>query len=703
MGDLLLTIKDVTTRQIIEGQGAHFVWRGLAMPIDIFMEGVVRYGKKVEYVLPIIAPDNRYVLLEDAVYATDRVVVDRTVSWIDVGGYVTVNKRELHRVEDVSDNTIILATTLLADHPDGTYVFHYSDPIQVEGIYAAGRTVINVDVTYFLVRGDVICISASATQDISFVEYVVTDLFYVGMANGLHQYQVVLDKPTHRALANSEIIQLRAYPAYVSPILGIPQVGTAQIPIVGPYLVDWYSEPFINQLDVTEYQTLQRFNDARLAIGPPVAIEKNHQVLSVPIRSDQFMWWTRVCGSIKYDDTIHKLIAIPNVDGYWWLKHDCRPYVDVPAVAAKGLIITVAKASLANNDQFRIPDDEDARIFEYKVDGTYVATPTAVATATITINAFPAGWPNNNDTFTLDDGFGTVVTFEFKQTVAFLPADPTYRTVDVTTALNPTDVAIAMEQAINAVGTIGITAVNLGGVLTLSNTTISQNGNTTILTSPAVPAWGAVVSFAGGTDDVETIDVSAVVTSLEVAQLTAAAINRSDLHVKTIYPTVAGSVVIISTVLGPEGNGVITESVLNPGFIVQGMSGGFGGTAWNFQITSEYDALLRVRLYPNAWQDYNLVAGVASTISVTLAPTDDPIERFDILLKSTAGSEIQMGDWNIRGARVSALQHSYVAHVMGDYNFASSGLMVKPLFHSLEDLRVRYDNGDVFDAGGVRF
>jgi len=211
MGGLLHTIKDVVTRQMIEGMAGHFVWRGIAVPIDPFLQGVIRYGKKIGFELPIIAPDNQFLLVEDAVYATDRVEVDRKVDWVDVGGYVTINHRELHRVSDVSDSTIVLTTTLLADHLAKTKVFHYSNPVQVEGAYVATQTIINVDVTYFLVRGDVICVSATATQDISFVEYAVTDLWYVGESGGLNQYQVVLNKPLHRSLTDGEVIQNEVY------------------------------------------------------------------------------------------------------------------------------------------------------------------------------------------------------------------------------------------------------------------------------------------------------------------------------------------------------------------------------------------------------------------------------------------------------------------------------------------------------------
>ncbi len=698
-GDLLKTLKTAVQKQMVEGQGAHIIMRGLAIPIDPYAEGAVRTGKKIGYQLPLIAPDNQYSLVEEAIFATDRIELDRVPDWVLAGGYMTIGQRELHLVEDVSDTTVIFASTLLADHPVGTAVYHYSTPLISEGTYAAGQTIINVDTPYFMVRGDVVGISPSVDLDISFVEYTVQTLQYVGVGpNNLHQYQVTLDRPIHRDIADGDIIQLRAYPAYVSSILPVPQPGAADLPVVGPFLIDWLSAPFINDLDVEEHQTIQQYNDSRLPIGAPFEIQKNHQVLHTSIRADQFLWWDLIYGRMRYDDDANRLVAIPDDEGYWNIQYICVPTIDVPFTAASGIIITVPVAQLINNDSFRLQDDQDGVTFEYQVDGTYVKTTEVQAVGIITVD--PVILPIDNETFVLDDGFGTSVTFEFKRTAGFILTDPTYRVVDVTTAVLDTDVAIEMEQAINAIVALQMQSNNVGPVLTITNDNISQNGNTAIVVTSA--ALTITQQFTGGTDAVETIDVSTVTTALEVAQQTAAAVNRTVLHMEAEYPLLAPSTQLLSTVDGLDGNHAIVESVLDPAFLVQGMSGGSGGTTWNLQVQPAQDILLRIRLYPNDYQDYTLLAGSTTTIAISLDPADEPVERIELLIKGTPDTEILIGDWGIRGAKVSALKHTYVAHVMGERNFASSGLMIKPLFHSKEDLVVRYDSGATFDSGGVR-
>ncbi|KKN49131.1 hypothetical protein LCGC14_0645790 [marine sediment metagenome] len=696
-GDLLKTFKTALQKQMVEGMGAHVAFRGLTIPIDPFLEGSVRTGRKIEFTLPLIAPDNKFALTEDAVFDTDRIEIDRTPDWVLSGGYMTIGQRELHLVEDVSDTTVIFASRLLADHPVNTPVYHHSNPIVVEGAYAAGQTTINVDVPYFLVRGDMIGVSPSLELDISFVEYRVTDLRFVGIgSNGLQQYQVVLHRALHRALTDGEVIQLRAYPAYVSPILPIPQPDAADLPVVGPFLVDWLSAPFLNDMNVEEHMTLQQYNDARLPIGSPFEIQKNHQILYTPIRADQFLWWDLIHGRMKYDGAANRLVAIPDDEGYWNIQYTCVPVMDVPFTTAKGLIVTVPVAQLLNNDSFRLVDDVEGVTFEYQVDGTYVKTTEVQAEGILTVT----GIPTDNETFVLDDGFDTVITFEFKRTAGFTVTTSTNRIVDITTASLNTDVAIEMEQAINAIAALQITSDNVGAVLTMTNDNISLNGNTTIVESSA----GLTITqqFIGGTDRVITIDVSAVTTALETAQQTAAGINRAELNLTAEYPTIANATRVLSTVDGTGGNNPITESVVDAGFVVQGMSGGAGGTTWNMQVVPDQDILLRIRLYPNDYQDYTLLGGSTTTIAITLEPADEPVERIELLINGTTDTEIRIGDWGIRGAKVAALRHTYVAHVQGERNYACTGLMVKPLFHSKEDLRVNFDSGANFNSGGVR-
>lgn len=705
---ILKRIKDVANRQMAQGSQAAFYPRGLSLPIDVFTTGKIRFGRKIGFPFPIVAPDNRFTLDEDAIFGITQIEIDRDADWIDVDSFISVGERELHRVVDVVDTTIILSTPLLADHLEGQFVFHHSNPIEAEGAYLAGQEVIVVDSRWFIVRGDIIAISPTDDQIIegfidtevqSFREYRVEDLVFVSLIGGIYQFQLTLDKPIHRDLDDAEEIQLRAYPAYQSKILGIPTSTNPQRRVSGPFLIDWMSGPFVTDLNVEETQTIQRYTKARTPIGVPLIIEKNHQILQSPIRADQFLFWDKVEGGVNYNDFLGRFIAVLDEDGGWWLKHTPAPPISVPATNAGGTISTPAASAFLDNEAFILDDSEDAIRFEYKVTVGYVATVEAAATGSITVTT-PPPFPADNDFFTLDDGFGNVVTFEFERTGSFSLSDTDNYPVDITASANVTDVVIAMVNAINAVTFLKITAVNASPTVTLTHQVVSQRGNQPVVLDTTLTGLGwTATGMGGGTDDVETIDISGVTTALAVAQLTAAAINRQRLKIIADFPTAFASFRIRNSIPGTAGNIPIVETVLDPGFVVTGMSGGSGGARWHFEMTPDQDCLVRVRLFPNDFQDFSLTSGVAATIVVDLAPTDQAVERIDLVINGTGTGEVLMGDWNINGIRVGAFQHEYVARVQGEHNYASTTLMVKQLFQSLDDLKLKKDINHRYDAG----
>jgi hypothetical protein len=701
---LISTAQQAVTRQMIEGTNGLLIPRGLAYPLDPFLLGTVRHGRKLGFEYAMLVPDNRWRLAEDAVYLTDRFILDDIPQWLRPGDYISIGLREMHRVVDISDETVMLATRIMADHDAGTYVYHYSSMAEVEGAYQVGQTNINVDlpVGWFCVPGDVISILYAAGDLFpSFVHYNVVTASLVGSTSATSQWFLTLDQGLHRALADAEEIQLRAYPAYQSRALKVPQAGVALVGVVGPYLLDWTSVPFLDGPEVYEHQTVQYLDDTLVPVESPFMIQKNAAVMDAPIRADQFFFWDLVAGDLNYDDTLGRVLGSRDAAGWWWIKSTMAPAMEIPVVAAAGMIITVAPASLVDNDYFLLTDDLDTQRIEYQVTAGYVATAETPATGAITVGAIPV----DNDTLVVDNGLGTVVIFEFQATGAFISANATYRIIDVQAAALPTDVAVAIETAVMAVrAVLGISAVNVGPVVNLTHDTVTTRANVPLAITGA---WlGApLAGMTGGSHAVETVDVSSalITTAIQVAALTAAAVNRSGLHITAHATATAPSIALVSTVPGPAGNQPIQEFVLAPGFLVSGMSGGFGGRSWSFTIKSESAALLRVRFYPNAWQDFNLVAAVDTPVAVQLLATDQPVERIDILVASVPpavpGGEIQMTDWGVSHARIRALRHTYVAHVQGGRTFACTGMWAKPVWRSLDDLKLPMNGTGALNSG----
>jgi hypothetical protein len=699
---ILKTIADITNRQLYEGVQGTIIPRGLAYPLDTYMKGEVRFGRKIGFVLPLLVPDNRFVLDEDALYQVDRIVIDREAEWIEPGGYISIGEREIHEVEDVIEEDVILTTRLLADHPAGQFVYHYSNPIEVEGAYSKGQTVINVDTPWFLVRGDVIAIATNPDLVLAFTEFSVVDLNLTGVVDDIYQYQITLDGPIQRDLVDEEVIQLRAFCSYKSITLTVPTHGSALRRIVGPFLLDWASAPFVNNLPFGETMTVQPMAINRVPLGPPLSFEKNSTLLNVPIRADQFMFWDRVKGRINYDNGQNRFVMMPDENGEWRLKYTAIPNIVVPSYFARGSISAVEPSLLNNNEQVIIGDSIDQKILEFQVNGAYVPTPESVASGTFTVGDIPA----DNEWFHLDDGFGNDYFFEFFRTGAYVPT-PGYVTVDVQASALITDVVIACVEAIDSIGILKIDASNVSPLVGLVHQEISARGNQFIGLHPQllIDGW-STTDMTGGTDEVLTIDLVGKTTALEVAQLLAAAINTSGLQLEAEFPAFFAAFWINALIPGAAPNIPIVETVANPGFVTTGMSGGGGGAQWNFGVEPFQDGLFRIRMYPNDWQDYQLTAGVPQTIVVQIQPTDEPVERIDLLFAgdnpSDYAEEIWMSDWNIRGARIGAIQYDYVMRVTGEHNFGSTGLWAKQLFQSFDDVRLQLDTGSEFDHGYLK-
>jgi len=701
-------------RQFYEGVNAHIIPRGASYPIDIFGKGTMRYGQKVEFILPLFVPENRFRLSDDAIYQMDRLQLNRDPTWIDAGGYVYIGARELHEVSDVIDNVVILDSLLLADHPAGQAVYHYSNPIKTEGNYSAGATTIVVDATTFIVRGDHVAISSRPTITLSFQEYRVNDYRLVSIVNGIYQYQVTLDRGIHRSLDDEEIIQLRAFMAYKSTVLPLPVNDSFMRQIRGPFLLDWLSAPFIRKTEILETQTIQRYSASRAEIGPPLETGKNQVILDLSIQSNQFLFWERVLGDVNYDGTLKRLLIYFNDDGKFWLKHTANPPWEIPVTYASGGFVAGDPASILNNDWFRIDDSETAMLFEYKISSAYVPTPSAAATGWI----LPTNAPSvvNNDWFSLNDGFGKEIFFEYRKDASTFVQTAGYVTIDVTSAVFPVDLAVPTEAAINNVAAFKITANRIGALINLTNTSISIHGNQPLVMSGTLQTIGwlasnqvgfipaATYSMTGGTDAVETIDVEAATTDVEVAVLTAAAINRALLKVRANYPGIFNSFALSSSVKGPAGNIPITYSIVSPQFVIQGMSGGSGGMRWNFDILADQEVTLRIRFFPNDWlPDQTITASTLTTVTAQLNATDETVERIDLLFKGNNPiGEIQMGDWNISTPLVSAISYEYVTQMTGDYTYGATGLWVKPIFPRLRDIAFVCGVDDTLDTGRIR-
>jgi hypothetical protein len=697
---MLRLLADVLNRQLYSGTQACIVPHGSSLPLDPFALGKVRFGRKLEAVLPLLVAENLFHLDVDAMYQVDRITLDRMSVWLEPGGFVYIGKRELHEIEDISDSTLILKTLLLADHLAGQVVYHYSNPVQVEGNYVQGSEYLNLDTTYFLIRGDVIAIPIIVGDSIlSFQEYKIKEATLTSTLNGVNQYFVLLDGGIFRDLSDNETVQLRAFLGYQSKIVNLPVQTEALRRLVGPYLLDWVSAPFLNNIELLETQTIQRYDISRQPIGGPETIGKNHLMVENQIEANQFLFWDLVEGRINYDASLDRVL-LQQASGHCRLKYNFAPSLPVPVAYASGSFVVPAPSALFNNEWFRIFDGADATRFEYKVTSAYVVTPSAAATGSITVTSVP----NNNDGFVLADGFGTVQRFEFMQDASTFTLSPWAQQIDVTLSVFPVDVTAKMVEAISK-SLIKLAPLRVGTSVQLTHSIISQNGNQPIVLDASLlfVGWSST-GMSGGTDRVETIDLVGKTTDNDTAILTSSVINKATLQVRSDYPGTYNSFKVFSNLPGVAGNQLITKSIVSPLFLLTGMSGGGGGLKWNFTLLPDQEVKVRIRLFPNDWLPLvTLPAAVTSSVLVELKATDQAAARIDFLISAPATStEIQMSGWSSTSQKVAALSYDYVAQMYGDYTFGSTGLWAKPLMFSLDDVRMHLNRNNELDAAWVR-
>lgn len=697
---LLHTVSDVLNRQLYLGVQACLVPHGLSIPLDPFALGQVKFGRKLESVLPLLVAENLFHLNEDVGFQVDRITLDRMSSWLEPGGYIYIGRRELHEIEDISDSTLILSTRLLADHLAGEVVYHYSSPVQVEGNYVQGSEYLSVDTKYFLIRGDVIAIPVIVADTVlSFQEYTIKESTLSSTINGVNQYFVLLDRGIFRDLDDNETVQLRAYLGYKSKVLNLPVQIEAMRRLVGPYLLDWLSAPFVNDTEMVETQTIQRYDIARNPVGPPETITKNHLMLENIIEANQILFWDMVEGRINYDATLDRVL-IRQVNGRWRIKYNFAPKLPVPFSYAAGSFVVPAPTSLVNNEWFRIYDGEDATRFEYRITSAYVATSSAAATGSITVTSIP----NNNEGFVLNDGFGVAQRFEFMQDASTFILSPGVIPIDVTLAVFPVDVTAKMVDAIER-STIQIYPLRVTASVQLTHKVISLNGNQPIVLDAALTGAGwTSIGMVGGTDRVETIDLVGKTTSNETAIYTSSVINKATLKVRADNPGAYNSFRVFSTLKGSAGNQPITKGIASPLFLLTGMSGGGGGFKWTFSMLPDQEIKVRVRLFPNDWLPVvTLPASVSSPVSVQLNATDQDVERIDLLVQAPdTSTEIQMSGWSAALPTVSAISFDYVAQMYGDYTFGATGLWAKPMMFSFDDIRMHLDRNNELDSAWVR-
>ncbi len=110
-------------------------------------------------------------------------------------------------------------------------------------------------------------------------------------------------------------------------------------------------------------------------------------------------------------------------------------------------------------------------------------------------------------------------------------------------------------------------------------------------------------------------------------------------------------------------------------------------------------------------QTFTLGAAGSSNILTVRVETDEPIDQIHLTVRrpddSAGPFTLEVGDWQQRGRTCGAIRYTLLTGADIDYDWASSGLLLKSMWPTLEILRARLDGSGIFarhlDNGRILF
>jgi hypothetical protein len=126
------------------------------------------------------------------------------------------------------------------------------------------------------------------------------------------------------------------------------------------------------------------------------------------------------------------------------------------------------------------------------------------------------------------------------------------------------------------------------------------------------------------------------------------------------------------------------------------------GHSWKLKVRPQANGLLRFRTFPSGtFQDFVLQDHVTQQVTLTIPPGDNS-DRIEILVRlDTPRKEVTLSDANYVGEIVSNFQYGLVLKVIGQTNYQSTSVILKPYFLSFSDVTGNYSEGEKYNSGMI--
>lgn len=284
--------------------------RGLPRFIDSLLRGTIRFGKRTGNSISVINPDNTFNFLTVPQTRDNRVVIERPSEWLTPQAIVSIGpEKELHEIDDVVDNTIILKDSLTRTFTAQDQVLLHSYPMLNTVNTPSGSTSVTVKSHYKLANGDVFVYLQTQSLLQSLTEIRVTESVFLGTTTDPFYsmlYRLELESPVQRDLTPQLLVFHRAYPAYFSAQIRVPNALFTSEP-EGPFLVDLLSGKLLEGNEFRETLAIKTLSRAgSFILGNQFSystVEKNFIVLDRSIAAHVPMFWELAEGTMRITPT----------------------------------------------------------------------------------------------------------------------------------------------------------------------------------------------------------------------------------------------------------------------------------------------------------------------------------------------------------------------------------------------------------------
>lgn len=282
--------------------------RGLPRFVDPLLRGTPRFAKRTGNTISILNPDNTFNFETPPRQRDPRIVMQRPSVWFTEGAIVSVGPgKELHEIDDVSDNILFLKENIVRTYTDQDKLLLHSFPMLIAIDAPPGATEVVVKSHYDLANGDVFAYLQTEGLLQSLDEIRITKVVSLGTTTNLFftkLFSIELESPIQggRTLISNETVYQRAFPGYFSAEVRVPNSLFSSDPI-GPFLIDHLSGRLIEGRTFRETLSVRTRNrTGNTVFGTPNSFEtvpKNFVVADRPLSSHFPMFWELAEGTMR--------------------------------------------------------------------------------------------------------------------------------------------------------------------------------------------------------------------------------------------------------------------------------------------------------------------------------------------------------------------------------------------------------------------